>query len=124
MEGFSFEVKAHIHKASRLKDRTISLTFYTEQEIDSPTFLAIDQNVREEMSGTLIFVPNDIQTPKIDVMKGKDVFRKSPSQRLHGAIWGWWKRLDEKKETSLDNESFYLEKIEKYISHANNQARY
>jgi|6_EtaG_2_1085325.scaffolds.fasta_scaffold40783_2 hypothetical protein len=101
-----------LDRASRKKDRSVSITFVTDKEQTVQEFSEIDALLGTGgaiyyKSGGIISAKEQkaIKTAKIDNNS------KSKSQRLRGALYGLWNSLD----TSLDFETFYAGRMEQMI---------
>lgn len=110
MEGIIQQVT--LDRASRKKDKSVSMTFITELELDTAEFMKVDENLNAR--GILYFSPKSELTQEekrlIDevdiVLEGK-----SKSQRLRSVIFILWKQLGE--NGTFD--SFYSNYMEKII---------
>lgn len=104
------KVTATLEKASTMKDRSIRLTFETQE---LPADKCGDLFNMRNMLGWLIFAPSTVESIEVPSEPPSE-FRndKTPSKRLRDHIFIWWKQSGAKG----DSESFYREKMEKIIA--------
>lgn len=104
------KIGATLDSISTRKDKSIKVVFET-QEVTPEQGTAL--MARRDSYGWLIFVPSDHQEVEIpDEPPAEFLGQKSMSQRLRGAIHIWW----EQSGRPGDSESFYREKMERFIN--------
>lgn len=106
-----------LDRANRKADRSISMTFVTDLELNSKDFMQIDELVKT--SGILYFKEGDITTEEIkaiDKYKLEEKDGKSQSQRMRNVLYRLWQQNVNDGVTKLDFEKFYNDKTEKFIT--------
>lgn len=112
---------AQIVSYRRLKDRSVSLTIYT-QEVGDIT--EIDDLASREAYGILYFAENEsISNDKIDAIDeaAKDLeidHRRSLNERIRGAMWHVW---NNRYKDHIGWEDYYKREKEKTLQHYKDQ---
>ena len=123
----SFLQAAQITGYNRRKDRSVTVTF-TTQEI--PDITEVDTLVMQEAFGVLFFKrsPDGILSPEeIDALETHepdlDNPKKSPSKRLRGVLWHLWAKSEfgidrmDAAEKQRRFRDFYNSEMERLIQH-------
>jgi hypothetical protein len=103
-----------LDRASRRKDKSISITFITELEETSQDYIEIDQQL--DQRGVLYFKPSGELTQKeLDEIDNVDVVNegKSKSQRLRNVLYITWQQLGDKYDAPF--ETYYADTMEYVI---------
>jgi len=107
-----------LDRSNRKKDGSVSITFITDLEQDSDSFMEIDKLTNHR--GVLCFKDmgeiTDKELKEIDNMQ-LEVTGKSLSEELRNAIWAWSERTGE------DMKDFYPKIMRKYIEHVKSKGR-
>lgn len=109
-----------LDRASRKKDRSVSLTFVTQLEQSSKDFMEIDELINS--NGVIYFKSEgkltDEEINEIDSVK-IEVEGKSKSQRLRNVLYIYHKEqnITDKKDLHYDFKDFYALEMEKIIEH-------
>jgi hypothetical protein len=102
-----FTVPAILTRCSSMVDGGVSLGFHTKE-------LTSEEKVKimefHNQAGYLLFKENEIMDADIPVADA-EIESKTPSQRLRGAMFVWWKQMGEKG----DFEEFYRSKMNHII---------
>lgn len=102
-----------LDKATRRKDKSVSMSFITSLEQSSEDFMEIDKAL--DQTGVLYFKPDGNLTQKeLDALDKVDlaVEGKTKSQRLRNVIWVEW---NQKYKDSISFNDWYAEVMEGYI---------
>ena len=103
-----------LDKATRRKDKSISMSFITSMEQSSEEFMEIDKAL--DNTGVLYFKPDGNLTQKeLDELDKTDLEApkgKSPSQRLRSVLWVLW---SQKEKDNMESDEFYNRMMEGYI---------
>jgi len=109
-------VQCTLDRATRKKDRSVSLTFITDLEQTSEEFMNIDETIN---SKGILYFKSDGNLTQEEIYKIDEVdieFEgKTKSQRLRSVIW-----LLSQQE-GLDPKEFYSDKMEEIIEHIKNK---
>ncbi len=118
---------AQISGYNRRKDRSVTLTFTTQEIADISD---IDQLVQQESFGVLFFKPNPdgvLSPDEIEALETHepdlDNPQKSPSKRLRGVLWHVWaaSELGVDRMDAAEKEDrfrkFYRSEMERLIQH-------
>lgn len=105
----SIQVPAQMTRVSALADRGVSLGFHTQElPNDQKTILFNLQNT----AGYLLFKPDMIKEEEVPKKKsGYEV--KTPSERLRGVLFVYWKQKKEVEEPIF--EAYYEKVLNGYI---------
>lgn len=101
-------------RASRKKDRSISMTFITSLEQSPAEFMAIDELLNE--SGVLFFKNNgELTSDELKELGNVEIENegKTKSQRLRNVLFVHWKQ----QQFEGDFNAFYANEMEKIIEH-------
>jgi len=102
-----------LDRASRKKDKSVSMTFITELEQSSSEFMEIDKHL--DNHGVIYFKPNgNLTQEEIDEIDKIDIKAegKSKSQRLRNTLFVLNSQSDK-----IDFKQFYENEMEKIIEH-------
>jgi len=105
-----------LDRASRKKDKSVSLTFITNVEQSSTEFMEIDEQLNQ--SGVLYFKPNGTLTQKeVDELDNVDIELegKSKSQRLRNVMYVLWQQEVACNYLRVDFKDFYSDRMELLI---------
>ena len=94
--------------ANRKKDRSVSLRFTTNLEVDTPDYMKLDQLAGQ--SGWVLFAPNTLDITDIPEGDAPSDLKK-PSQRLKAVLYLLWKESDQSEEFDF----YYRRQIERVI---------
>jgi len=103
-----------LDRATRRKDKSVSLTFITSLEQSTDQFSEIDELL--DNNGLLYFKSNGVlTTSELDELDSIDleIEGKTKSQRLRNTLFVYWGQI-EQKETFKE---FYALEMEKIIEH-------
>lgn len=106
MKGFT--VPAIMTRISSTADRGLSVAFHTKE---LPTEEKIGVMEFHNLSGWLLFQPNEIQETEIPAQQA-EVNIKTPSQRLRNTLFVYWRQQGIKE----DFDTFYKSAMEKIIN--------
>jgi|TARA_Y100000310_G_scaffold167497_1_gene167261 hypothetical protein len=104
-----------LDRASRRKDKSVSLTFITQTEQSSEEFMEIDNALGD--SGVLYFKPNgQLTTEEVKELDNVEieVEGKTKSQRLRNVLYVLW---GNGVASDDDFNNFYSNEMEKIIQH-------
>jgi hypothetical protein len=99
-------------KANRKADKSITISFVTQLEESSEGFMEVDSILGQ--NGILYFKPSgELTQQEIDEIEKTDieVEGKTKSQRLRNVMYRLW----EQKETSVNFNDFYSQRMEQLI---------
>lgn len=108
-----------LDRASRKKDKSVSITFVTSLEQSSDQFKEIDELL--DTHGVIYYKSNgDLTSSEIDELDSVDleIEGKTKSQRLRNVLYVFWKDNFEHETTFKD---FYSKKMEELIEHFKNK---
>lgn len=110
-----------LDRASRKKDKSVSLTFITQTEQTSEQFMEIDSLLND--SGTLFFKSNgNLTTEEVKALDGveMEVEGKTKSQRLRNVLFVYHKEVIN-KHNNVNFNTFYADEMERIIEHFKNK---
>jgi len=102
-----------LDRASRKKDKSVSLTFITELEQSSAEFMEIDSNL--DKHGVIYFKTNGKLTEEeVEQIDNVDIQAegKTKSQRLRNVLF-----IYNQQNNNKDFKEFYADEMEKVIEH-------
>lgn len=113
-----------LDRASRKKDRSVSLTFVTQLEQTSEEFMEIDSLINT--NGVIYFKGGETLTSEeINAIDSSDipVEGKSKSQRLRNVLYLYHKEqnITDKQDLHYDFKDFYALEMERIIEHYKNK---
>lgn len=103
-----------LDRASRKKDKSVSLTFITTTEQSTEQFMEIDKILND--SGLIYFKSQgNLTTEEVKELESAEieVEGKTKSQRLRNVLY----RVHEQTNSDIDFNSFYAQKMEELIEH-------
>jgi hypothetical protein len=103
-----------LDRINRKKDKSVSMTFITDNEQTSEQFMELDKQL--DQRGVLYFKPNGLlTTQEADELDAVDIELegKSQSQRLRSVLYV----LHQQSESKDDFKTFYKNETEKIIEH-------
>lgn len=103
-----FQVSAQLNSIRFTADKGLSLMFHT-QELSNEEKVSIGEYHYEQ--GWLCFKPNEWKDEELPTSEAKLDGQKTPSQRLRGVIFKYWKQ----QEGRGDFEDFYRKQLEVFI---------
>jgi len=104
-----FTLAAFLTKTNPLKDRSMSITFHT-QELSTEEKVAVINYLDQQ--GWLLFRENEIKEEDVP-QKDSEVEQKSQSQRIRACLFLLWKQNGEKGIF----QEYYTMQTEKIINH-------
>jgi hypothetical protein len=107
-----------LDRASRKKDKSVSLTFVTDLEQSTEQFMEIDKQIMKH--GIIYFSERtELTQDEMDELDSIDVEMegKTKSQRLRAVLFVYWKQSGQKKEFK----DFYSDWMEEVISKIKNR---
>jgi hypothetical protein len=107
-----------LDRASRKKDKSVSLTFVTDLEQSTDQFMEIDKQIMKH--GIIYFSERtELTQDEIDELDTIDVEMegKTKSQRLRAVLFIYWKQSGQNKEFK----EFYSDWMEEVISKIKNR---
>ena len=107
-----------LDRASRKKDKSVSMTFITQTEQSSEQFMEIDTLLND--SGTLFFKSNgNLTKEEIKALDSAEmeVEGKTKSQRLRNVLFVYHKEVVQPLNNNSDFNSFYADEMERIIEH-------
>jgi hypothetical protein len=96
--------------ANRKRDRSVSLRFTTNFEINNQDFSKMDEMVG--LQGWLLFKENESIDLKELPTEAAPTDGKKPSQRLRGVLWHYW---DKNTDRSEEFDAYYARSMERII---------
>ena len=103
-----------LDRINRKKDKSVSITFITDNEQTSEQFMELDKQL--DQRGILYFKPKGLlTTAEADELDSVDIELegKTQSQRLRNVLFVYWQQLN----SEVDFKSFYKSETEKIIEH-------
>lgn len=108
-----FQVQAQMTRCAALADGGVTVGFHTKELNTTEKAEVMDFH---NQAGWLLFKPSEI--PEEDIPKVEAEYEvKTPSQRLRGVMFVWWKQQGGLGEF----EEFYRAQMERYIEHIKNK---
>lgn len=103
-----------LDRINRKKDKSVSITFITDNEQTSEQFMELDKQL--DQRGILYFKPKGLlTTAEADELDNVDIELegKTQSQRLRNVLFVYWQQLN----SEVDFKAFYKSETEKIIEH-------
>lgn len=103
-----------LDRINRKKDKSVSITFITDNEQTSEQFMELDKQL--DQRGVLYFKPKGLlTTAEADELDNVDIELegKSQSQRLRNVLFVYWQQSN----SSIEFKQFYKSETEKIIEH-------
>ncbi len=104
-----FQVPVTFDRASRRKDRTVSLTYTTNMEISPQDYMEMDKTIM--LSGWLLFSSDEIQEADIPETRAPAGEKRPFAQQLRGIKWHQWQQQTDQSEPFEMFWERYKEKI-------------
>jgi CRISPR/Cas system CMR-associated protein Cmr1 (group 7 of RAMP superfamily) len=107
-----------LDRINRKKDKSVSITFITDNEQTSEQFMELDKQL--DQRGVLYFKPKGLlTTAEADELDAVDIELegKSQSQRLRNVLYILWQQTNHGE----DFKTFYKDKTEKIIEQIKNK---
>ena len=104
----TFKIEAILDGVTPLKDGGVSLRFHTNEVATADKVMLLEFY---QSFGWLLFNANAIQDSEIPKEQAKPEAGVSPSKRLYGVLFVYWKQLGSKG----DFDAFYKQQMEKFI---------
>ena len=103
-----------LDRINRKKDKSVSITFITDNEQTSEQFMELDKQL--DQRGVLYFKPKGLlTTAEADELDNVDIELegKTQSQRLRNVLFVYWQQSN----SNLEFKQFYKSETEKIIEH-------
>jgi len=103
-----------LDRINRKKDKSVSITFITDNEQTSEQFMELDKQL--DQRGILYFKPKGLlTTAEADELDNVDIELegKTQSQRLRNVLFVYWQQSN----SNIDFKQFYKSETEKIIEH-------
>jgi hypothetical protein len=103
-----------LDRINRKKDKSVSITFITDNEQTSEQFMELDKQL--DQRGILYFKPKGLlTTAEADELDNVDIELegKTQSQRLRNVLFVYWQQSN----SNIEFKQFYKSETEKIIEH-------